>query len=70
MNGDQRVVAISADVTSKDDVVRAFDEAKVRVGCDPEYVFLCAGKMVIMIDNGWYTHMHATNRCRLSQAFR
>ena len=44
MSDDQRVVAISADVTSKSDVVRAFDEAKVRVGCDPEYVFLCAGK--------------------------
>ncbi|CDS12489.1 hypothetical protein LRAMOSA04683 [Lichtheimia ramosa] len=43
VNGDQRVVAISADVTSKDDVVRAFDEAKVKVGCDPDHVFLCAG---------------------------
>lgn len=47
MNGDQRVVAISADVTSKDDVVRAFDEAKVKVGCDPDYVFLCAGKVMV-----------------------
>ncbi|KAI7875011.1 NAD(P)-binding protein [Lichtheimia hyalospora FSU 10163] len=43
VSDDQRVVAISADVTSKSDVVRAFDEAKVRVGSDPEYVFLCAG---------------------------
>ncbi|KAI8063626.1 hypothetical protein BC940DRAFT_307194 [Gongronella butleri] len=40
---DQKVIAVSADVTNKEDVVRAFDEAKVKIGRDPEYVFSCAG---------------------------
>lgn len=40
----QRVVVVSADVTSKEDVVRAFDEAKVKMGVDPDFVCTCAGK--------------------------
>ncbi|KAI8141803.1 hypothetical protein BJV82DRAFT_617585 [Fennellomyces sp. T-0311] len=43
VNADQRVVAISADVTSKQDVVRALEEAKVKMGGVPEIVCTCAG---------------------------
>ncbi|ORX45532.1 NAD(P)-binding protein [Hesseltinella vesiculosa] len=39
----QKVIAISADVTIKEDIVRAYDEAKIKIGRDPEYVFTCAG---------------------------
>lgn len=42
----QRVVTVSADVTSKEDVVRAFDEAKVKMGADPDFVCACAGNKV------------------------
>ncbi|KAI9313981.1 hypothetical protein BX666DRAFT_2056572 [Dichotomocladium elegans] len=42
-NAEQRVVTVSADVTSKEDVVRAFNEAKIQMGCDPEMVYACAG---------------------------
>ncbi|KAF7732156.1 3-dehydrosphinganine reductase [Apophysomyces ossiformis] len=42
-NESQKVVYISADVTSKEDIVRAFDEAKVKMGRDPEFVCCCAG---------------------------
>ncbi|CAO3594995.1 unnamed protein product [Absidia cylindrospora] len=34
---------ISADVTSKEDVVRAFDEAKTKMDRNPDCVFACAG---------------------------
>ncbi|KAG0173882.1 3-dehydrosphinganine reductase [Apophysomyces sp. BC1015] len=36
-NESQKVVYISADVTSKEDVVRAFDEAKVKMGRNPDF---------------------------------
>ncbi|ORZ22446.1 hypothetical protein BCR42DRAFT_433775 [Absidia repens] len=39
----QKVIFISADVTSKDDVVRAFDEAKTKMDRNPDCVFACAG---------------------------
>lgn len=39
----QKVTYVSADVTSKKDIVKAFDEAKAAIGRDPEYVFACAG---------------------------
>ncbi|CAO3611957.1 unnamed protein product [Cunninghamella echinulata] len=42
-NETQKVIAISADVTSKQDVIRAFEEAKVKMGRNPEYTFACAG---------------------------
>ncbi|KAI8089799.1 uncharacterized protein BX664DRAFT_333912 [Halteromyces radiatus] len=40
---DQKVIAVSADVTCQQDIVRAFDEAKVKVGRNPEIVCTCAG---------------------------
>ncbi|KAI9272930.1 hypothetical protein BDA99DRAFT_499566 [Phascolomyces articulosus] len=43
INEDQRVVTISADMTSKEDVVRALEEAKVKMGVVPEIVCTCAG---------------------------
>lgn len=46
MNDDQRVVTVSADMTSNADVIRAFDEAKVKMDGDPEIVCACAGKSI------------------------
>ncbi|KAJ2957682.1 hypothetical protein NQZ79_g6660 [Umbelopsis isabellina] len=42
-NASQIVAAISADVTSKTDIVRIFDETKSKMNRDPDYVFACAG---------------------------
>ncbi|SAM07847.1 hypothetical protein [Absidia glauca] len=39
----QRVIAVSADVTSKEDVIRAFDDAKNKMGRNPDCAFACAG---------------------------
>ncbi|KAI7850008.1 hypothetical protein BDC45DRAFT_469122 [Circinella umbellata] len=43
INKEQRIVTISADMTSKEDVVRALEEAKVKMGSVPEIVCTCAG---------------------------
>lgn len=43
MNENQKVIYISADVTNQKDVVRAFDEAKVKMGRNPDFVCACAG---------------------------
>ncbi|KAM3582308.1 3-dehydrosphinganine reductase [Umbelopsis sp. WA50703] len=42
-NASQIVAAISADVTSKTDIVRIFDETRSKMNRDPDYVFACAG---------------------------
>lgn len=39
----QQVIFISADVTNQKDVVRAFDEANVKMGRNPDFVCACAG---------------------------
>ncbi|KAI8341523.1 hypothetical protein BC941DRAFT_493301 [Chlamydoabsidia padenii] len=39
----QKVIAISADVTSKEDVARAFDEAQTKMARNPDCIFACAG---------------------------
>ncbi|CAO3606589.1 unnamed protein product [Mucor hiemalis] len=39
----QQVIFISADVMNQKDVVRAFDEAKVKMGRNPDFVCACAG---------------------------
>ncbi|KAI9020670.1 hypothetical protein CLU79DRAFT_817096 [Phycomyces nitens] len=39
----QKVLYISADVTSKQDIVRAFDTAEVKMGRNPDFVCCCAG---------------------------
>lgn len=46
MNDSQRVVTVSADMTCDADVLRAFDEAKVKMDGDPEIVCACAGKVL------------------------
>ncbi|EPB87437.1 hypothetical protein HMPREF1544_05747 [Mucor circinelloides 1006PhL] len=43
LNENQKVIYISADVTNQKDVVRAFDEAKVKMGRNPDFVCACAG---------------------------
>ncbi|CAO3671687.1 unnamed protein product [Umbelopsis ramanniana] len=43
LNASQIILAISADVTSKTDIVRIFDETKAKMNRDPDYVFACAG---------------------------
>lgn len=43
VNEQQRVVVVSADVTVAENVVRAFDEAKIKMGRDPDMIFACAG---------------------------
>ncbi|KAM3578814.1 3-dehydrosphinganine reductase [Umbelopsis sp. WA50703] len=40
-NASQIVAAISADVTSKTDIVRIFDETRSKMNRDPDYVFGC-----------------------------
>ncbi|OBZ85289.1 3-ketodihydrosphingosine reductase TSC10 [Choanephora cucurbitarum] len=42
-NENQKVVYVSADVTVQEDVVRAFNEATIKMGRDPEFVCACAG---------------------------
>ncbi|KAI8393927.1 uncharacterized protein BYT42DRAFT_487355 [Radiomyces spectabilis] len=42
----QKVIHISADVTSKEDIVRAFDEAQVKMGRNPDFMCACAGAAV------------------------
>ncbi|KAI8092264.1 uncharacterized protein B0P05DRAFT_525553 [Gilbertella persicaria] len=39
----QQVIYISADVTNQQDIVRAFDEANVKMGRNPDFVCACAG---------------------------
>ncbi|KAG2176034.1 hypothetical protein INT44_000513 [Umbelopsis vinacea] len=46
LNASQIILAVSADVTSKTDIVRIFDETKAKMNRDPDYVFACAGKLV------------------------
>ncbi|KAI9284664.1 hypothetical protein BC943DRAFT_337961 [Umbelopsis sp. AD052] len=43
LNASQIILAVSADVTSKTDIVRIFDETKAKMNRDPDYVFACAG---------------------------
>lgn len=42
-NENQKVIYISTDVTNQKDVVRAFDEANVKMGRNPDFVCACAG---------------------------
>ncbi|CAO3684729.1 unnamed protein product [Umbelopsis vinacea] len=42
-NESQIIASISADVTSKTDIIRIFDETKAKMNRDPDYVFACAG---------------------------
>lgn len=37
------MIYVSADVTSQKDVVRAFEESKVKMGHNPDFVCACAG---------------------------
>ncbi|CEP13364.1 hypothetical protein [Parasitella parasitica] len=43
LNESQKVIYISADITNPNDVVRAFDEANVKMGRNPDFVCACAG---------------------------
>ncbi|KAH8549368.1 hypothetical protein BGW37DRAFT_522501 [Umbelopsis sp. PMI_123] len=43
LNASQIIMSISADVTSKSDIVRIFDETREKMNRDPDYVFACAG---------------------------
>ncbi|KAI8977622.1 hypothetical protein BDF20DRAFT_906546 [Mycotypha africana] len=43
LNESQKVIWISADVTNRKDVERAFDEANVKMGRNPDFVCACAG---------------------------
>ncbi|KAI9317249.1 hypothetical protein BX666DRAFT_2027337 [Dichotomocladium elegans] len=43
---DRRIVSVSADVTEYQDVVRAFDEAKLHMGRGPEIICCCAGVLI------------------------
>ncbi|KAI7867176.1 hypothetical protein BDF14DRAFT_1806613 [Spinellus fusiger] len=42
-NETQKIFYISADITFKEDVIRAFDEAKLKFGQNPDTVLSCAG---------------------------
>ncbi|KAI7892175.1 uncharacterized protein EV154DRAFT_463075 [Mucor mucedo] len=43
VNESQKVIYVSANVTDQKDVVRAFDEANVKMGRNPDFVCACAG---------------------------
>jgi 3-dehydrosphinganine reductase len=62
------VASVSADVTSKKDIIRIFDETKIRMNRDPDYVFACAGKMtrgIISIRN----HIPLTVLCKSGASY-
>jgi len=42
-NDSQIIASVSADVTSKTDIIRIFDETRAKMNRDPDYVFACAG---------------------------
>lgn len=71
MNDSQRVVTVSADMTCDADVLRAFDEAKVKMDGDPEIVCACAGKALLSKDVVFIlTLLSNPHRCGLSQIVR
>ncbi|KAI7898664.1 uncharacterized protein BX663DRAFT_524324 [Cokeromyces recurvatus] len=67
----QKVIYVSADVTNQKDVIRAFDEAKIKMGRDPEFVCACAGASYpkFFLDHTLEDFEKLTNLNYLGQAY-
>ncbi|KAI9486528.1 MAG: hypothetical protein EXX96DRAFT_45486 [Benjaminiella poitrasii] len=67
----QKVIYISADVTNQKDIVRAFDEAKIKMGRNPEFVCACAGASYpkFFLDHTLEDFEKLTNLNYLGQAY-
>ncbi|KAI8983844.1 hypothetical protein BDB01DRAFT_790301 [Pilobolus umbonatus] len=67
----QKVISISADVTSAKDVVSAFDEAEKKMGRNPEFVCACAGASLpkFFLDYEMEDFEKATSLNYLGQAY-